>query len=206
MALSIGFLIYTVVQFVAFVCVLTATPIDMFGFRNGSTLTRFPNQCITLWGVKTECKSLMYESLSERQWRRCPARRNRFRAAQAFAVISIFVYGAAFVLGAIMLFCCRWLRWVCLTLNSVGAVTVCIVLVSMVVTYNMDEGTSCFALKIFYIFSTGFFLLVVACALDVLNIAMLLFLWLDCCSREEEKTMDSEGRESKEENKEETQA
>ncbi|TPP50481.1 Amastin surface glycofamily protein [Leishmania donovani] len=60
--------------------------------------------------------------------------------AAAFAVISIFVYGTAFVLGLIALCCCACLRWVCLALNVAGIATLCIVWASMVVTFNKYEG------------------------------------------------------------------
>nr|CCM20297.1 amastin-like surface protein, putative [Leishmania guyanensis] len=62
-------------------------------------------ECVTLWGFKRDCISTLYIGVSDKWWFDCTSRRDRFRAAQGFAVISVFVYGAAFVLGVIMLFC-----------------------------------------------------------------------------------------------------
>ncbi|CAJ1005143.1 putative Amastin surface glycoprotein [Leishmania naiffi] len=174
MALSIGLLIYAVVQFVAFLLVLVATPIDMFRIRGDTKV--IPGQCTTLWGSKLNCGSTGYTMNSDMQWASCPARRDRFRAAQAFTVISIFVYGAAFVLGVIMLLCNRSFRWVCLTLNAVGAVTVFIVWVAMAVTYNRVEVTTCLDLRNADIYGAGFVLLLLAWVLDIANIAVLLLL------------------------------
>nr|CAJ2471558.1 unnamed protein product [Leishmania braziliensis] len=194
MAWSIALLVYVVLQFVAFMFVLVATPIDMYRFRIGSVHSFFPDHCITLWGVKVVCSNLAYESSSDAEWALCPTRRDRFRAAQAFAVISIFVYLAAFLLGVIMLFCCRYLRWVCLALNCFGAVTVCIVWVAIVVSYNRDDGDDCFVVAEFYNYGIGFFLLLVAWVLDILNIPVLLLLWHDCCSGGSVKSIDNESQ------------
>ncbi|XQJ30503.1 Amastin surface glycoprotein, putative [Leishmania guyanensis] len=97
----------------------------------------------------------------------------RFRVAEAFAIISILVYGAAFALGVIMLFCCPIGRWICLALNIVGAVAVCVVWATMVVTFFYDEGAFCPALQRFCHYGAGFALFVIAWVLDVLNIFVL---------------------------------
>ncbi|CAJ1014018.1 putative Amastin surface glycoprotein [Leishmania utingensis] len=83
-----------------------------------------------------------------------------------------------------MLLCHYWLRWVCLTLNIVGAVTLCIVWASMVVTYNRNEGLSCPAEKRFFRYGAGFVLFLLAWLLDILNIPVLLFLCQDTASGE----------------------
>ncbi|XQJ30338.1 amastin-like surface protein, putative [Leishmania guyanensis] len=194
MAWSVGFLIYAVVQFVAFLLVLVATPINMFWYRDDG-FTLFPNRCIFLWGYKRDCRNTNYTASSDSLWARCPVRRNRFRAAQALAVISIVVYGAAFVLGVIMLFCCRWVRWVCLVLNSVGVVTLCIVWAFMAVTYNSNEGTVCTPLNALYTYGAGFVLFLLAWVLDVLNIPVLLLLWQDSDSGRSVKSIDKESKE-----------
>ncbi|CAJ1004855.1 putative Amastin surface glycoprotein [Leishmania naiffi] len=201
MAWTLGLLIYAVVQFVAFFCVLVATPIDMFFFRS-TISTSFPKRCITLWGSKLSCSSTMYSVYSDILWALCPARRDRFRAAQAFALISIFVYGAAFVLGAIMLFCYRWLRWVCLTLNVVGAVTVFIVWVAMAVTYNKNDGDDCILVKTFFTYGAGFVLLLLAWLLDIANIPVLLLLCREGDSGESGKATEKKSQECEEETKE----
>ncbi|XQJ30364.1 amastin-like surface protein, putative [Leishmania guyanensis] len=193
MAWTIALLVYVAVQFVAFFLVLVATPIDMFWFRNQTA--ELPFWCLTLWGLKTDCYSLVYDDFPDTLWFYCTSRRDRFRAAQGFAVISVFVYGAAFVLGVIMLFCYRWLRWVCLALNCIGAVTVCIVWVSMAVTYNRDEGPGCPAWRTMYTYGAGFVFLLLAWLLDLFNIPVLLLLPQDSDSAESGKGTENKAQE-----------
>ncbi|XQJ30361.1 amastin-like surface protein, putative [Leishmania guyanensis] len=193
MAWGIALLVYVAVQFVAFFLVLVATPIDMFRSRNRTG--HLPMECVTLWGYKLDCYSTAYDIPTDILWRLCPARRNRFRVAEGFAVISVFVYGAAFVLGVIMLFCCRFLRWVCLALNCVGAVTVCIVWASMVVTYNRDEGPICPAWRTRDTYAAGFVFFLLAWLLDLFNIPVLLLLPQDSDSAESGKETENKAQE-----------
>ncbi|CAJ1041128.1 putative Amastin surface glycoprotein [Leishmania shawi] len=193
MAWGIALLVYVAMQFVAFFCVLVATPIDMFRSRNRTG--QFPMECFTLWGYKQDCYSTAYDLPTDLLWRLCPARRNRFRVAEGFAVISVFVYCAAFVLGVIMLFCYRWLRWVCLALNSVGAVTVCIVWASMAVTYHKNEGPGCLAWRTMYTYGAGFVFLLLAWLLDLFNIPVLLLLPQNTDSAESGKETENKAQE-----------
>ncbi|XUY37166.1 amastin-like protein [Leishmania panamensis] len=200
MALSIALLVYVAVQFVAFFCVFVATPIDMFRIRDRNRST--PNECITIWGLKLDCTSTVNDIPTDIRWSACAPRRNRFRVAEGFSVISVFVYGAAFVLGVIMLFCYRWLRWVCLALNSVGAVTVCIVWVCMVVSYNRKDGMLCTEIRATYTYGAGFVFFLLAWLLGILNIGVLLFLCQDSFSAESGKETENKAQECEEENKE----
>ncbi|CAJ1013639.1 putative Amastin surface glycoprotein [Leishmania utingensis] len=193
MAWSIALLIYVAVQFVAFFCVLVATPTEMFRMRNGTP--QFPNQCLTLWGFKLDCISFIYNLFSDDLWRPCRPRFDRFRVAQAFALMSIFVYLAAFVLGIIMMFCGCDLRWVCLALNCFGAVTVCIVWACMAVTYNRDEGVGCPALRTIATYGAGFVFLLLAWILDILNIPVLLFVRQDSGAGESGKETENKAQE-----------
>ncbi|XUY37175.1 amastin-like protein [Leishmania panamensis] len=169
----IGLIVYVFVQFFAFFFVLFGTPIDMFRLIGSSSS---PSEAIvtTLWGSKKGLFSSGYGLEFTRQWRTCPNRLTRFRVAQAFALISIFVYGAAFVLGVIQLFCCAYLRWVCLALNVVGAVTLCIVWAAMVVTFYTNESFICAEQGRLYTYGSGFVLFVLAWILDIINIVSLL--------------------------------
>ncbi|CAJ07904.1 putative amastin-like surface protein [Leishmania major strain Friedlin] len=170
MAYSVPFVVYVVVQFVAFLLVLAGTPLDMFHIRTRGVNT----SCITLWGDKLACNSSGYFVYIDKMFINCPPRLPRFRVAQAFALISVLVYGAAFIAGLTLLFYCSLLRVVCLTLNIVGAVTLCVVWVAMVVTYHKGETPRCPPLKRTGSYAAGFFLLVVAWILDILNIIFLL--------------------------------
>ncbi|CAJ1013942.1 putative Amastin surface glycoprotein [Leishmania utingensis] len=174
MEFTLVFLLYAVLQFIAFLFVLVATPLDMLYDKNGS---RFDNRpCVTLWGAKDECYGLTYEMTSDEAWNVCPVRRNRFRAAQAFAIISIFVYGLAAVLGFILLWCCSHLRFVCLALNVTGIVTVGFVWASILVTYYKTEFP-CLRENLYTVLGSGFVLLVMAWCLDIINIVLLLLSW-----------------------------
>ncbi|KPI85579.1 amastin-like protein [Leptomonas seymouri] len=70
-----------------------------------STLGDTP--CLTLWGLKEKCYSTTYDARVSDLFEMCPERRARFRAAQAFAIMNIFIYGVACVLGFVQLCCCR---------------------------------------------------------------------------------------------------
>ncbi|XUY37197.1 amastin-like surface protein, putative [Leishmania panamensis] len=163
---------YAILQAVAFLLVLMATPIDMYRFRPHLVT---PNATVTtLWGVKKGSLNTTNVIPTYILWRRCPARLYRFRLAQAFAVISILIYGAATVLGLIMLYCCHWLRVVCVVLNGVGALTVCIVWGVIAMTYHTYEGPDCWQECVFSTYGTGFIFLLLAWILDLLNMVFLL--------------------------------
>ncbi|SYZ65027.1 Amastin_surface_glycoprotein [Leishmania braziliensis MHOM/BR/75/M2904] len=93
-----------------------------------------------------------------------------------------------------MLFCCRRLRWVCLALNSVGAVTLWIVWACMAVAYHKNEGPDCEPIKEFYTYGAGFVLLVLVWLLDILNIPVLLFLCQDSGSGENGKETENKSQ------------
>ncbi|CBZ40913.1 uncharacterized protein [Leishmania mexicana MHOM/GT/2001/U1103] len=172
MTYSVLLLVYVILQFIAFFFVLVATPIEVLVERNpllGGVLA-----CFTLWGYKLRCHSLDYVFTIDQEFSDCPVVIHRFRAAQAFAIISIFVYGAAFILGSILLYGCSFLRWVCLALNIVGIATLCVVWAAMAVTYNKEEGRFCPAIKDDGTYAAGFVLFVIAWILDIINTFMLL--------------------------------
>ncbi|XUY37192.1 amastin-like protein [Leishmania panamensis] len=168
----LGLLVYVFVQFFAFFFVVFGTPIDMFRLR----FVFDPDLIVvtTLWGVKVGVFDTEYALTSREMWSNCTERRDRFYLAQGLAIFSILVYGTAFVLGFIMLYCCSFFRWVCLALNIVGAVTLCVVWGAMVVTYSTDEGPFCPEQKRYHTYGSGFILFILAWILDLLNIVSLL--------------------------------
>ncbi|CAM37199.1 amastin-like protein [Leishmania braziliensis MHOM/BR/75/M2904] len=171
MEFTVTLLLYAIFQFIAFLFVLVATPLDMFRVKE---LGRFGSTpCLTLWGGKENCNDLKSDTSYHELWSFCLERFSRFRLAQVFAVISIFVYGSAALLGFIVVFCCICLRWVCLALNITGAVTVCVVWVLMVFDYYNAEGL-CPAINTRFNFASGFALLLAAWCLDIINIVFLL--------------------------------
>ncbi|CAC9539771.1 Amastin surface glycoprotein [Leishmania donovani] len=171
MGCKFTFLVYAILQLIAFLSVLIGTPLDMF---RGDLNDFGERPCVTLWGFKRMCYSIVYALDTDEKWATCHKRRSRFRMAEALAAISIMVYCAAFVLGVIMLFCCSLLRWVCLTLNVVGLLTLGITWVFMVLAYVQEDGVLCPALRTDYKFGYGFFLLLVAWVLDLVDIVFLL--------------------------------
>ncbi|CBZ40992.1 uncharacterized protein [Leishmania mexicana MHOM/GT/2001/U1103] len=165
-------LLYVALQFVAFLLVLVATPLDMF--RRRRSVPGFSLTCITLWGFKFDCDSSDYSLTLDVFSTGCISRVYRFRAAQGLAVISIFVYGAAFVGGLILLFGCCFLRLVCLALNIVSIATLCVVWALMVVSYFKNDGPNCSSLTEGNIYGRGFILFVIAWILDIINTIILL--------------------------------
>ncbi|CAJ1986436.1 amastin-like protein [Leishmania donovani] len=174
MACKLGVIIYVVLQFIAFFSVLIGTGVDMFYIKPEHSFGA--RLCITLWGGKTDCRKANVTISSGVRWKFCPIRRNNFRIGQAFAIISIFVYGAAFLFGFLLLYCCAGFRWLCLALNIVGAVTACVVWAVMVVTYRLPEP-KCLELSDNYNFGTGFGLFVLAWILDIIDIIFLMLPW-----------------------------
>ncbi|SYZ65189.1 amastin-like_surface_protein [Leishmania braziliensis MHOM/BR/75/M2904] len=163
-------LLYAVLQIIAFLLVLVATPLEMFRITDNLSVV---NGYYSLWGSQQSVGNLSFFSPSSTLWSACPGRLMRFRLAQALAVLSIFIFGAAAALGVVMLFCCPLLRWICVMLNILGAVTVCVVWAAMVLTYFTNEGRTCPALMTLTKFSVGFALLVAAWVLDLINITFL---------------------------------
>nr|CAJ2472076.1 unnamed protein product [Leishmania braziliensis]CAJ2472078.1 unnamed protein product [Leishmania braziliensis]CAJ2472080.1 unnamed protein product [Leishmania braziliensis]CAJ2472082.1 unnamed protein product [Leishmania braziliensis]CAJ2472084.1 unnamed protein product [Leishmania braziliensis] len=182
-------IVYSILQFIAFLLVLVGTPLDMFRSRQRSVFNE--TSCVLLWGVKRNCSSIVYAATSDDRWVMCPTRRTHFRVARVFAVITIVVYCAAFVLGFIMLCCYACLRWVCLGLNIVGFVTLAIPLALMVVSYQTDEDLACPQLKRDFNFGIGFSLFAAALCLDLVNIAFLFIPW----SHENEEGSSSHSKE-----------
>ncbi|AYU82524.1 amastin-like surface protein, putative [Leishmania donovani] len=187
MKYGITLILYVVLQFVAFLLLLVGTPLDMF---RKTKLTGYGTvKCITLWGVKENCASLDYDLTIYLFFSSCETRTALFRIAQSFAVISVLVYGAAFSLGFAMLFWCHFLRLVCLVLNVVGAITLCVVWAIVVTVFHRMDGPLCVSLRDFhFVFGTGFFFLVLAWCLDTLNIIILLLPCTVSATTDNEKT------------------
>ncbi|AYU82622.1 Amastin surface glycoprotein [Leishmania donovani] len=191
MGCKFTFLVYAILQLIAFLSVLIGTPLEMF---RGTTRDPYNvSLCITLWGTKYDfqCHFIMYAQTTDGQWARCTTRRQHFRMAEALVVISIILYALAALLGFIMLFCCSLLRWVCLALNVVGLLTLGITWGLMVTEFNKGDGPLCPPLKNNYKFGYGFFLLLVAWVLDLVDIVFLLFPLPTMRSDESEKSNES---------------
>ncbi|TPP50768.1 Amastin surface glycofamily protein [Leishmania donovani] len=140
----IGVLIYVILQFLALLCLVVATPFDMFREVKGGVFGG--SACVTLWGLQKVCLDTEY----------------------------IMKTRCSFLFGFILLWCCSAFRWVCLALNIVGIGTVCVVWVLMVKVYHIDDGTVCMVLDKGFRFGIGFGLLLVAWVLDIIAIFFLL--------------------------------
>ncbi|AYU82389.1 Amastin surface glycoprotein, putative [Leishmania donovani] len=172
MSFRINTVLYAILQFIAFLLVLVATPIDMF--RQYPVIIS-KAACLTLWGSKRSCSGLRYDIDVTSYWVLCPKSRKRWRTAELFAILSIFVYGTAFIFGCIKVYVCGCLRWVCLALNVAGIVTLCVVWGLVVFVYHVPENINCISLKDFnYRFGAGLILFLVAWCLNIINIALLL--------------------------------
>ncbi|CBZ41025.1 uncharacterized protein [Leishmania mexicana MHOM/GT/2001/U1103] len=174
MAVNLGVIVYVVLQLIAFVFVMIGTGVDMFYIK--PELIVVHKFCVTLWGGKSDCRKPQITLPLDVGWGDCPRVRDNFRLAQVFAIISVIVYGFAFLFGCRLLYCCSGLRWLCLALNIVGAVTAGVVWALMVVTYRIKEP-NCEPLSLANNFGTGFGLFVFAWVLDILNIIFLMRPW-----------------------------
>lgn len=176
MAGKVGLVFYCALQLCAFVLVLVGTPIDQFRSKDNDELIG-DTPCLTLWGYKSKCYGTKYDSRTKDIWALCDDRRTRFQAAEAFAIISIGVFGAAALFGFIQLCCCPCFRWFCLVLNIVGIVTCCVTWACMASEYNTGRGIACAALKDGMRYGAGFALFVTGWCLCIINIV---FLMLPC--------------------------
>ncbi|CBZ30188.1 amastin-like protein [Leishmania mexicana MHOM/GT/2001/U1103] len=172
MLLRISMLAYVVLQFIAFFFVLVGTPIDMF--RQSPVL--IPEAaCLTLWGSKVSCSAVRYDLTAYNYWYLCPKSRQRWRSAELFAILSIFVYGTAVIFGYMRVYFCGYLRWVCLALNVAGIITLGIVWGLVVYVYHVPESINCISLKDFrYHFGAGLVLFLIAWCLNIINIVFLM--------------------------------
>ncbi|XQJ30606.1 Amastin surface glycoprotein, putative [Leishmania guyanensis] len=168
-------IVYAAIQFIAFLLVVVGTALDMFRLQSRENFEDRP--CITLWGLKPYCNSIVYSLSSDERFSLCPVRRKRFHMAQILAVVSVGVYGTAFALGVIMLYCCLHLRWVCLLLNIVGFVILPIPLALMVLSYKTDENSLCPKLRDDYDFGLVFYIFATAVGMDFIDIVFLLIPW-----------------------------
>ncbi|KPI85577.1 amastin-like protein [Leptomonas seymouri] len=154
----------------------------MFRRKDEDTLGNTP--CLTLWGLKDKCYSTTYDVRVNDLFVMCPERRDRFRAAQAFAIIFIVIFCVECVLGFVQLCCCTCLRWVCLALNILGIFS-CIPWTLMCVMYFRNTESSsdwwrsrnCTRFNTDYKYGAGFALLVTAWCVNTVNIV---FIMLPC--------------------------
>ncbi|CAJ1014839.1 putative Amastin surface glycoprotein [Leishmania utingensis] len=195
---NIALLVYVILQLIAFLFVLVATPLDMFCVKN-ENMTK---NCITFWGFKDMCSGVSHNATVDILWAECTGHLMRFRTAQALAIVTIVLYGSAFALGVVIIFCCSWLRFVCVALNIVGAITLGVVWGLMVVTYRTDDSRDCVRESFLSNYGAGFVLFVIAWVLDILNIFVLLlpfhitvFRELDGANDKSEKTSKGESEE-----------
>jgi len=179
MGCKFGIIIYAILQFIAFLFILVGTPIDMFRSKDRNVFGN--TECLTMWGYKQKCYSTTYDIRINDLFALCTGRRDRFRAAEAFAIICIFVYGVAALLGFVMMCCCSCLRWVCLVLNIVGISSV-VTWAIMVDAYHQSSGGSgvsvCGRMKSDRMkYGAGFALFLTGWCLNIVNI---IFLMLPC--------------------------
>ncbi|CAJ1014457.1 Amastin surface glycoprotein, putative [Leishmania lindenbergi] len=175
MEFNVFIIVYAVLQFIAFLLVVVGTPLDMFRVRGRLVPTQ--QACLTLWGFKDSCGDRSISRTLATFFNQCTEARNHFYVAATLAVISIFVYCAAFVLGVIMLYCCVYLRWVCLVLNIVGSVTLATSWVFVVLVFHQTDLSNCLLMRVSISFGVGFAVFLVAWVLELVSIAFLFIPW-----------------------------
>ncbi|KAL7696247.1 amastin-like protein [Lotmaria passim] len=128
-----GLVLYSIVQFIAFLFILVGTPIDQFRLSTDDMFSNSP--CLTIWGWKNKCISATWNTRTNTLWSSCPDRKDRFRASEGLAIAAIVITLVASILGFVMLCCCRCLRWLNLILNLLGTGTGCAVSALMIDAY-----------------------------------------------------------------------
>jgi len=179
---KIGVLLYTLAQIVALVFAVVGTPIEMFRFKHevdGDT------PCVTLWGIKNKCSSTSYDVKvdDDLMFLGCSSRQDHFKAAEAFAIISICIIAGAAAFGFIQCCCCVCCQFLLYLLNICTIATLCIAWALMANVYNSNSDKSvatvmCHALKDEdFKYGAGFALLVVAWCIVIID---MIFLKLPC--------------------------
>jgi len=132
--------------------------------------------CVTLWGLKESCYSTSIAMKPDQMFGSCNDRLDRFKAAEAFAIISCVVFAAALLFAVVLVCCCPCLKWICLILNIVGVVTACVVWACMADAYNKTRGDLfCAAFKTTgYKYGAGFGLFVTGWCLGIVGIVCIL--------------------------------
>ncbi|KEG14368.1 amastin [Trypanosoma grayi] len=172
---KLGAILYGVVGLVAFLFVLVGTPIDQFRSKNVDIIGN--THCLTLWGNKAKCYSTKYDTSISETFPGCNTLVKHFKAAEAFAIISVFVLLVAAIAGLVTCCCCGCLRWVASLLSVVGIVTVVIVWALMAHAYNNNvSGCMSTPFKHRYKYGAGFALIVTGwCLLFVALVVLNLF-------------------------------
>lgn len=95
--------------------------------------------CITLFSLDLNCMHSPHRSLSGFFRKACKARTNYFQAGEAFAIISIFVYFAAFIAGVLQFFRKISITHIIAGVNAAGVITALIVWLVMIHVYNSND-------------------------------------------------------------------
>eukprot|EP00796_Vickermania_ingenoplastis_P007476 gene7476-biopygen5074 len=126
-------------------------PLDQF--RSTQTDELQNTNCLTLWGCKKKCYDSGYSFRIKDNFPDCPDRTNRFKAAEAFSIITIGLAFVCFFLAVCMDTCCSYckccVRIVVTLLNILAVAGGAVVWGCMVASYHNEHNT-CPALKDHY--------------------------------------------------------
>ncbi|CAM37156.1 amastin-like protein [Leishmania braziliensis MHOM/BR/75/M2904] len=173
MECGVGVLVYAILQFIAFMFLLSGSLVDMFHVNEYFSANS--DYCLTYWGLKERCTDMKNVKSLDEFFKHCSFARDHFHTARVLALVSIVVFGLASLLGFMTMCCYNSLGWGCLLLNIVGIVTSAFSWAPMVVLSRYDNLTFCTELPVTFAFGSGFALLIVAWILDIINIFFLLF-------------------------------
>lgn len=105
----IGLIIFTVLQFIALLFYVVATPIEMFTLNDEWTKRIYPEItedkriCVTAWGLKLGCRTRSYYS-RDYSTAFCFRVRVNFRVVEAFCIMNIAFMTFGFIFGFLSLF------------------------------------------------------------------------------------------------------
>ncbi|CAM42335.1 amastin-like surface protein-like protein [Leishmania braziliensis MHOM/BR/75/M2904] len=164
----VGALLFSAIQFLVLLFVVIATPISQIDSMTSK-------MCYTLWGSKSDCSKVGYTGRGKMAFGGCGQRVNNMNGGAAFAIISILTTLVALFFGIMMLIRVSCPVILPLFFTSVSVVTILIswACVAGAFTIKMcGMKWSKFALK----YGPGFWLMIAAMCLQVLNVLVLVFI------------------------------
>lgn len=170
----IPLIVFSVIEFVILVLLVTATPLPQYG--NSSSNSK---ACYTMWGFKEKCSGSTYDARGTDAWL-CSQRTNAMTAVIVFTIASIILTFIILVLCLVVLLLgprhviiapALYALLSVLTLLVPWAMTLHVFTTSMCSGYNY----SAYKMKSDWHLASGFALLVAAWGLQLLNVLLAVF-------------------------------
>lgn len=184
-------IVFGILQFASLVLIAVGTPIGMYQPRNENVYKLNNDYCITMWGIRDKCYELKYSYKPGDVWSNCDGRLSRFKAAETCAIVAAILVAVSIILNAFTCCCSCCFKYISMALCLAAVVLLAISWGCMLNSYLDTQGSYymgrvdvCVKMKSFpgvngvytdgMQLGTGFILLVVACAVNFVDIFILL--------------------------------